>query len=133
MQDCIEWTGCKDTFGYGLVRHAGKVSRVHRVTYEKAHGTIPSGLVVMHSCDNPACYNLQHLSLGTRADNNKDRDTKGRQRSVSGEESPQCKLTDDAVADIRSTNLVRGAKIALARKYDVDPAMITRVIKGVRK
>lgn len=32
----------------------------------------------MHSCDNIKCLNPEHLSLGTYADNNKDRSNKGR-------------------------------------------------------
>lgn len=132
MRDCIEFTGCRDACGYGMKRHNGKVRRVHVLEWKKHNGPVPSGLVVMHSCDNPSCFNIQHLSVGTRGDNNADRDAKGRQVSVRGEKSPQCKLSGAAIRDIKSAELKRGARAALARKYNVHPTMITRVLEGKR-
>ena len=51
----------------------------HRVAWE-AHNAqpIPEGMVVMHSCDNPACVNPEHLSIGTPKDNTHDMIAKGR-------------------------------------------------------
>lgn len=81
--DCWLWRGAITSAGYGSVgivcREHHEVTRpAHRVAYVLAHGDIPSGLVVMHSCDNPPCVNPAHLSLGTHADNRRDSIAKGR-------------------------------------------------------
>lgn len=78
---CIEWAGAKTTAGYGTRRVNGKNRYVHRLTYCEAHGlSLESieGLVVRHRCDNPRCYRIEHLELGTQADNMRDRAERGR-------------------------------------------------------
>jgi len=78
---CLEWTGReRANGGYGKIS-AGKDYmglRVHRLIWCMANGDIPDHLVVMHSCDNPKCCNLKHLSLGTKWDNTQDMMKKGR-------------------------------------------------------
>ena len=54
---------------------------IHRYVYALRCGEIPSGLSVLHSCDNPLCINPKHLWLGTLEDNNNDRVAKGRTKS----------------------------------------------------
>ena len=52
---------------------------LHRLAWEMHYAEpIPKGMVILHTCDNPACFNPEHLLLGTIGDNNKDRDNKGR-------------------------------------------------------
>jgi len=78
MTPCIEWTGARHRFGYGDLRIGGKLYRAHRLAWEREHGPIPAGMSVLHRCDNPPCYNVDHLFLGTQADNNRDMAAKGR-------------------------------------------------------
>jgi hypothetical protein len=51
---------------------------VHRVAWELEHGPIPDGMLILHRCDNPACWAPEHLFLGTQADNVRDMHAKGR-------------------------------------------------------
>ena len=80
MTPCIEWTGAKTYNGYGLIRRGGKNHRLPRYVWTNAIGAIPAGMLVLHRCDNPACYNLLHLFLGTPKDNSQDMVRKGRGR-----------------------------------------------------
>lgn len=63
----------------GYIQMWGKPrTYAHRVTWEAHNGPIPDGMKVCHRCDEPACYEIRHLFLGTVADNNADRDAKDR-------------------------------------------------------
>lgn len=76
---CSTFTGSKAAKGgHGLMWDDGKVSYTHRVAYEHKNGPIPKGMVLMHLCDNPACCNPGHLTLGTKKDNTHDAVLKGR-------------------------------------------------------
>lgn len=81
--ECWNWLGSRDK-GYGKISDGvtegghPRPRGAHRVSYEIHKGPIPPGLLVMHSCDNPACVNPAHLSLGTVKDNGIDMARKGR-------------------------------------------------------
>ena len=72
----------------------------HRVAYRLYVGPIPTGMCVLHRCDNPSCVNPDHLSVGTRTTNLEDMTTKGRR--VRGVSHGRAKLTEAAVLSIRS-------------------------------
>ena len=84
--DCLVWTGATDSNGYGRITVGSRIDAsrrlesVHRVAWEHHHGPIPTGLSVLHTCDNPPCVRREHLFLGTHADNMRDMTRKGRGR-----------------------------------------------------
>lgn len=123
MENCIEWTKGTNQKGYGRKWVDGKLVAAHRHAYEEAHGPIPDGLVVMHLCDNPSCYNVEHLTLGTHADNSDDKVRKGRQAKG---ETLSKKLTETDVLTIRSLDL---SHAEIAKMYGVSQSTITRIIR----
>jgi len=69
--------------GYYMIRRNMKAYLLHRYLYMLHHSLSEEdmfGLVVMHTCDNPACINIDHLRLGTQKENMQDMVTKGRRR-----------------------------------------------------
>lgn len=75
---CVEWVGTRNADGYGRVFVERRRWFAHRLSWVLHRGAIPDGMVVMHTCDNPACVAIEHLRLGTQAENNRDRHEKGR-------------------------------------------------------
>jgi len=77
-KDCWIWKGAMSGNAYGTLKVKGRMLRANRVAYELEHGPIPGGLVVRHTCDNPACVNPSHLILGTPKQNTADMLLRGR-------------------------------------------------------
>lgn len=84
--DCQEWQGkisyvnrAPKGYGYFYSKDLKKNVLAHRHAWVVANGKdIPSGMVVMHTCDNTICVNPSHLILGSQADNVNDMIAKGR-------------------------------------------------------
>ena len=77
---CLEWQRARYRSGYGAVSDGKRTRRVHRVAWERLHGSVPDGQKVLHRCDNPPCFEPTHLFIGTQADNVRDMWAKGRAR-----------------------------------------------------
>jgi len=124
---CTEWSGNKTRFGYGMFNDGTKNRLAHRVVWEKTRGVIPGGLCVLHRCDNPSCVNPEHLFLGTKADNNRDKIAKGRARHPAGSKANNAKLVEDQVRAILADER-QYAEIAAA--YGVSHATISHIKNG---
>lgn len=130
-EECWEWRGAKQKYGHGLLSVAGRNLKAHRISYEYHVGPIPDGLCVRHRCDNPPCVNPAHLELGTRADNNRDRDERGRHVKLEGEAHGMHKLTDVEVAEIRrlaAEGTMR--KFRIAERFGISEGYLYRLIKN---
>lgn len=115
---CELWTG--PTFANGYGQRGGRGA--HRVAYEQAHGAIPAGFVVRHTCDNKLCVNPAHLLVGTQADNMRDKCE--RKRQARGAVSNKSKLTDSDILIIRSS---QQSQTRLAVLHNVSQSMISRI------
>lgn len=117
-KDCWEWTA-STYIGYGRFNYNGTIMGAHRASYLLNKGNIPAGLVVRHKCDNPGCVKPDHLELGTRADNNHDRHSRGR--------SKMDKLSTEQAYDIK----YKLRHTEAMRKYPfVSETTITRIRKN---
>ncbi len=102
--ECWEWTRSLNTQGYGQMNVGGNPYLAHRIVYELTYNQIPYKLCVLHSCDNPKCCNPEHLFIGSRDDNNKDKKNKGRSYHPNhkGELNQTSKLTCKDIKEIRN-------------------------------
>lgn len=123
--ECWEWIASVAKNGYGEFNINRRSHGSHRVAWELTVGPIPSGLWVLHQCDNRKCVNPDHLFLGTVTDNNKDKIKKG--RSNRGEKHGHAKLTAKDVVDIRIKVDSGITQTAIAKIYGVDPSTISYI------
>lgn len=93
VKACSEWQGAATPKGYGKLRVGATTLYVHRVVWTYHHGEPPRGMCVCHRCDNPRCVRLDHLFLGTNAENLADMRRKNRQ--AKGERVARAVLTED--------------------------------------
>lgn len=126
---CWEWQGTLDSHGYGQYQIKRVRTLVHRLSYQWATGTDISGLCVLHICDNPICVNPAHLWLGTREDNNADRQAKGRSYRPTSNSANRGKLTVEDIINIRLYNTDGIGYGTLAKKYGVSKSTIYDICK----
>lgn len=130
---CWEWTLSRTRDGYGRTSIGGHYA-AHRCAYEAQYGPIPSGLVVMHICDNPPCINPSHLKLGSDVDNKRDAKSKGRltwkkRRAgvVIGERHGRAKLTQAEAMEVKYGG---GSLKELSEKFSVTKTTIRGIRSG---
>ena len=135
---CRVWRGGL-TRGYGQRRVEGRVRLVHRWIWEQIHGPIPPGMVVMHRCDNPPCFRLDHLQLGTQKQNVADMIAKERQNftrdhshlaKYKGELASGAKLTEAQVGVIRELIAEGLTRAEIGRRFGVHATTILRIANG---
>ena len=124
---CWEFQGYRNAAGYGHIGVNNALVLTHRFAWMLEHGSIPEGLFVLHHCDNPPCVRINHLYLGTRADNGYDMSARNRHADVAGDKHPQAKLSSADIPVIRDRR-ERGEELAsIADDYGVTPQTIYQI------
>ena len=115
---CWVWTASLDHYGYGAIGGSHKKRRytwkAHRLSWLiNCGGDLPPDMDVLHSCDNRACVNPDHLFLGDNTFNMLDAVEKGRRL-------PYRPITIAVVQAMREEYVFNSREHgtpALARKY----------------
>ncbi len=81
-----------------------------------------------HHCDNPICFNPDHLFVGGAIDNVRDMIAKGRCRYLIGEMNVFRKLNDEKVKQIRTRRENGEVLASIAKDFGVDQTLIGRVV-----
>jgi HNH endonuclease len=142
--DCWEWKATRSPANYGRFYINGRYEQASRVAWTLANGEIPSGLWVLHKCDNPPCVNPNHLFLGDRRDNMIDCSTKRRNgahlyperyrgcaQKTLGEQNGQSKLSANQVREIRRMRREEGLlHREIAAKFGVTGTTVAGILSG---
>lgn len=130
--ECWPWKGALGTWGYGQCSLDGRSVNASRAAYAAANDGIEAGLVVCHSCDNPACCNPSHLFAATQAENLADCRAKGRQVYKTGvsHHRATAKLTEEMVAEARRLYADGVSQSEIGRRWGIHSSTISRAVRG---
>ena len=129
VNDCWEWTIHRNSDGYGKIERDGDVVAVHRLAAQLWLPNFRFTLHVLHKCDNPPCFNPNHLFQGTYTDNNRDRAKKNRSFRLKGDLNGNSKLTDEQVLEIRRKYTpYHYPQHRLAKEYSVSTDLIHKIL-----
>lgn len=122
LSHCTLWTGAT-VRGYGVRNMRGKVRYVHRMVCEAVHGTPPTPQhMALHLCNQPLCYNPDHLYWGTKKQNAEDSRAAG--TMALGEKHGMVKLTEKKVRAIRAAS---GSSYVIAAKFGVAASTVRSI------
>lgn len=101
--------------------------RVTRLVWYVVMGRIENDLWVLHTCDNPACINPEHLFTGTAQDNTDDMIAKGRKKEDPEVAHRRKLFTAKQIGPLLAQGLDR---YAIAERTRLSPSTIWNYING---
>jgi hypothetical protein len=128
--ECWNWQGAVDGKGYGAFWSAEQRKQIiaSRMSYVLENGTIPSGAIICHKCDNPKCVNPKHLYAGTHADNMKDKVDRNRQNAPRGERQGSAKLNREEIMEIRRMKNEGKTLAYIADKFSISFQHVSDIV-----
>jgi hypothetical protein len=128
--DCWPWKASTRHGGHGSFRYEGQMVPAHRFAFLLEHGRWPTPCG-LHSCDNPPCCNPAHIEEGTRQDNVRQMNERGRRAPTFGSRHPQSKLSERDVEIIKILVLRLGlTRTEVAVRYGVTRSAIGHIASG---
>lgn len=141
---CWNWVGSKNNgYGFMYLPTLGNI-QAHRISIALAKGVevqeLPTSDHVLHSCDNKACVNPNHLSLGSRSKNmlemreRSDAYNKNRRR---GEglyegyltEKPEVIINESDVKKIRELSRTWSGMCDAMKEFGLSQAAVMEIIR----
>lgn len=127
--DCWIWSGTAAKRGYGMIGVRGShTALTHRLSYELHKGSIPSGALVLHTCDVRRCINPDHLYLGTAKQNTAD--MLSRDRESFGERSGAAKITEATTDEIFRLSALGRSQRSIGGMVGLSQGQISRILNN---
>lgn len=132
-QGCLEWQGGLNHCGYGRAYFAKSSVLAHRARFALLKNCkLATEDYICHRCDNRRCVDVDHLFLGTHADNIRDAAEKGRMHRWNGDlrgaANHNAKLSEDDVRQIRCDP--RKPKV-IAAAYGIGPSSVDKIKRRI--
>lgn len=118
--ECWEWMGRIDQYGFGWISHQSKVYRPHRLAYMFQNNVFDIGHDerILQNCKNKKCCNPKHLHL---------------QVGIRGENNMNAKLIRKQVLEIRFLFFMQGyKKTKLAKMYNISIPEVFYILRRRR-
>lgn len=121
--ECYVWNGPVASSGYGNFWFEGKYIGAHVYAWIRSHGPMKPGEAVRHGpCHNKLCCREDHLTIGTKGDNNRDRQRDGTQTRGSAHHSSV--LTEEQVLEAKRLHAIGVPWARIARDFGVNAETI---------
>ena len=108
----------------------GRLTQLHRAIMERVTWPLGPDELVLRTCREPRCINIDHMRIGSRADHTAAMVADG--LHAYGERQPLHKLTEDEVEDIHDLRRAGFLYREIARYYGVSDTLARYICIGLK-